>query len=88
MGVAFSGMGRNVCPFAIIQEARGHCNVLQSHTEDEANLGTWVNTQRQLERKEKLDPDRRKLLDDLGFNWAIKSTLKDLSSSGEVGIQV
>jgi ribosomal protein L7Ae-like RNA K-turn-binding protein len=77
--------------YALLQQYKkreGHCNIPQSHTEDEANLGTWVNTQRQLERKEKLDPDRRKLLDDLGFNWAIKSTLKDLSSSGEVGIQV
>jgi hypothetical protein len=70
------------------KKREGHCNVPQSHTEDEANLGMWVNTQRQLKKKEKLDPDRRKLLDDFGFNWAIKSALKDLSSSGEVGIQV
>jgi hypothetical protein len=45
----------------------GHCKVPRSHAEDGANLGTWVNNQRQLKKKEKLDPDREKRLEEIGF---------------------
>jgi ribosomal protein L7Ae-like RNA K-turn-binding protein len=58
---------------ALLQQFKkreGHCNVPQSHTEDEANLGTWVNNQRNLKTKEKLDPDRQKRLEEIGFKWA------------------
>jgi intein-encoded DNA endonuclease-like protein len=47
----------------------GHCNVSTSHKEDGSNLGTWVSTQRRLEKTGKLDPDRQKRLDDFGFKW-------------------
>jgi hypothetical protein len=47
----------------------GHCNVPHSHKEEGANLGMWVNTQRRLKKKEKLDPDRQKMLEDIGFEW-------------------
>jgi hypothetical protein len=52
------------------QEREGHCKVPCSpHTEDGGNLGRWVNNQRQLNRKEKLDPERQKRLDEIGFEW-------------------
>jgi ribosomal protein L7Ae-like RNA K-turn-binding protein len=56
----------------------GHCNVPQSHTEDEANLGTWVNTQRQLKTKEKLDPDRKRRLEEIGFKWVASATWDEM----------
>jgi hypothetical protein len=59
--------------YALLQQFKkreGHCNVPKSHQEDEANLGTWVATQRQLKTKEKLDPNRQKRLEEIGFNWA------------------
>jgi hypothetical protein len=52
------------------KKREGHCNVPNSHQEDEANLGYWVSNQRQLKTKEKLDPDRLKRLEEIGFNWA------------------
>jgi ribosomal protein L7Ae-like RNA K-turn-binding protein len=63
--------------YALLQQFKkreGHCKVPQSHTEDEANLGRWVNTQRQLKTKEKLDPDRKRRLEEIGFKWARQAT--------------
>jgi hypothetical protein len=51
------------------QEREGHCQVPSSHTEDGGNLGRWVNTQRQLNRKEKLDSERQRRLEEIGFEW-------------------
>lgn len=42
-------------------------------------LGTWVATQRWLESKGKLAPEKKQKLDDLGFVWS-KDTLKKLNS--------
>jgi hypothetical protein len=56
----------------------GHCNVPRSHTEDEANLGTWVSHQRRLKTKDKLDPDRQKRLEDVGFGWGTSATWDEL----------
>ena len=53
------------------QEREGHCNVPQLHKEDGANLGTWVDRQRQLKRKEKLKSDRQKMLEEIGFEWVL-----------------
>jgi hypothetical protein len=69
--------------YALLQQFKkreGHCNVPRSHTEDEANLGVWVNNQRQLKTKEKFDPDRQKRLEEIGFKWArqVKAPLKNL----------
>jgi hypothetical protein len=49
----------------------GHCNVPLSHKEDGSNLGAWVSTQRHLKKKEKLDPDRQKILEAIGFEWVL-----------------
>ena len=78
MGVAFSDMGRNVCLLQQFKSREGHCNVPRSHTEDEANLGTWVNNQRQLKTKEKLDPDRQKQLEEIGFEWGASASWDEM----------
>jgi hypothetical protein len=59
--------------YALLQQFKkreGHCKVPRLHIEDEATLGTWVSNQRQLKTKEKLDPDKQKRLEEIGFNWA------------------
>jgi hypothetical protein len=49
-------------------EAReGHCNVPNPHVEADFNLGSWVRNQRH--KKDSMSADRRKRLDDIGFNW-------------------
>jgi hypothetical protein len=60
------------------KKREGHCNVPRSHTEDEANLGNWVSRQRQLKTKEKLDPDRQKRLEEIGFEWATSATWDEM----------
>ena len=47
----------------------GHCNVPRSHKEENENLGRWVDRQRMAKRKRKLDPKRRRRLDDLHIQW-------------------
>jgi hypothetical protein len=48
----------------------GHCNVPRLHKEDGANLGVWVSNQRQRKKMGKVDPDRQKILQEIGFRWA------------------
>jgi superfamily II DNA or RNA helicase len=50
----------------------GHAQVPQPHLEGGFLLGAWVNTQRQLFKKGKLSPDRRKRLDALP-EWTWKA---------------
>ena len=45
----------------------GHCLVPYSHKEDGYPLGIWIRTQRK--RKNKMPVERRKQLDELGFEW-------------------
>jgi hypothetical protein len=45
----------------------GHCRVRTEHKEDGFSLGQWVRAQRA--RKNKLSDQRRRRLDDLGFEW-------------------
>jgi hypothetical protein len=59
------------------QEREGHCSVPQSHKEDRANLGKWVNTQRQLKKKETLDPERQTRLEKIGFEWGLDNVTWD-----------
>ena len=49
------------------KEREGHCRVAQSYVEDGYRLGVWVSTQRS--KKSKLDEDRQRRLDELGFVW-------------------
>ena len=62
--------GKNISSLMQFKKREGHCNVPKLHKEDGANLGVWVSTQRQLRKKEKLGPDRQKMLEDIGFEWA------------------
>jgi superfamily II DNA or RNA helicase len=48
----------------------GDTNVTQSYTKDSA-LGSWVNTQRVYFRKGKLDNDKIKALNEVGFVWEL-----------------
>jgi hypothetical protein len=66
--------------FALLQQfnkREGHCNVPSLNKEDGANLGVWVSRQRQLKTKERLDPDRQKLLEEIGFEWVLASAIWD-----------
>jgi superfamily II DNA or RNA helicase len=55
----------------------GHCRVPGGHKSDSGyRLGNWVSTQRIY--REQLTPERRKLLEDLGFEWVLLThTWKD-----------
>jgi superfamily II DNA or RNA helicase len=45
----------------------GHCNVPQQHKENGYPLGNWISVQRI--KKDKLSPERRHRLEELGFIW-------------------
>ena len=49
------------------RQREGHCDVVQSHSENGVKLGSWVVIQRR--RKEQLTPDRMKRLNSMGFIW-------------------
>merc|ERR1712238_363749 len=53
------------------KEREGHCNVPMSHKENGETLGAWLGTQRNLKKKEKLDPEKEKQLEDLGVVWDV-----------------
>jgi hypothetical protein len=46
----------------------GHCMVPYKYERDKS-VGEWVRTQRKLHNKNKLRPDREKLLNEIGFAW-------------------
>ncbi len=50
------------------KEKHGHCNVPQSYADNPA-LGTWVNNQRALKKKNRLPNDRIHRLETIGFVW-------------------
>lgn len=49
------------------KEAEGHCNVASKYKLDGFALGGWVSRQRQ--NKDRMSPERRQRLDDIGFIW-------------------
>jgi hypothetical protein len=52
----------------VYQRANGHCRVPKVYkTEDGNRLGQWVGYQRT--RRDEMDPERRRRLDALGFDW-------------------
>jgi superfamily II DNA or RNA helicase len=51
------------------KEREGHCRVPRNHNENGFVLGTWVDNQRQLRRKNRMPPERIQRLDELGFVW-------------------
>jgi Ni,Fe-hydrogenase III large subunit len=62
------------------KKREGHCNVPQSHTEDEYILGKWVTTQRHLKKTGKLHSDRDTLLEEVGFQWRASATWEEMHS--------
>jgi hypothetical protein len=50
----------------------GHCRVPLKHVEEGITLGRWVMTQRTFRKKGKLDHERIKRLDSVGFNWKLR----------------
>ncbi len=46
----------------------GHCRVPYEHEQDKS-LGTWVSKQWTFHKKNKMRPDRKDLLDKIGFAW-------------------
>jgi hypothetical protein len=46
----------------------GHCMVPGAYEQDKS-LGQWVNTQRRNHNKNTMRPDRKELLDKIGFAW-------------------
>jgi hypothetical protein len=47
---------------------KGHCLVPQKYEQD-TSLGIWVHTQRTWHKDNKLRPDRKRILDEIGFSW-------------------
>jgi len=50
-------------------DREGNANVPQRHQEGGENLGTWLMSQRNLYRSEKLGEDRRQKLESIGVTW-------------------
>jgi hypothetical protein len=67
---------------AMLQEFKkkreGHCNVPHSHKEDRCSLGSWANKQRTFKKVGKPDPDRDKLLEEVGFQWMASATWDEM----------
>ena len=54
------------------KQRKGHCNVCRSHNENGIKLDMWVNIQRQVKKKGKLDPERQKTLEEIGIEWVLR----------------
>jgi uncharacterized protein YbgA (DUF1722 family) len=54
----------------------GHC-ILPRMYEQDKSLGSWVSTQRKLQKKNAMRQDHKELLDELGFVWRIKSAYEN-----------
>jgi hypothetical protein len=50
------------------KRVNGNCKVPNKYKQD-TSLGRWVHTQRKLHNKNKMQPDRKELLDALDFVW-------------------
>lgn len=53
----------------------GDCNV-PTRWANNRGLGIWVSNQRQLKKQGKLDPERERLLNEIGFLWSSQSPAK------------
>jgi hypothetical protein len=66
---------------------KGHCIVPRNYEEDKP-LGVWVNKQRSNHKNNKLRPDRKELLDAIGFAWKAVTLPAPSSSTTDVRILV
>ena len=55
------------------QNREGRCNVPAKYEEDGKKFGMWLSTQRGLMNKERLDPEKQKLLEDVVVVWDVLS---------------
>ena len=60
-------------------EREGHCDVLKKHVEDGKPLGTWLGTQRKLQKKGTLEKSRQERLEKLGVMWNLQEMTNDMS---------
>jgi hypothetical protein len=61
-----------------LKRKTGHCIVPQVYKEDKS-LGTWVHGQRKNHTKNKLRPDRKQLLDTIGFAWNVNGNVNNIA---------
>eukprot|EP00536_Pseudo-nitzschia_multiseries_P012591 jgi/Psemu1/290388/fgenesh1_pg.490_\ len=55
----------------VFRNREGHCRVPQDHSEDDKKLGSWLDSQRQKKKKDKLDADLQARLETIGVEWNI-----------------
>jgi hypothetical protein len=70
---------------ATFKSEQGHCSVPRRWALNPA-LARWVSEQRRLRGKGRLTPDRVRLLEALGFEWAGARSLKAARSSTWAGL--
>jgi hypothetical protein len=58
------------------KRSNGHCLVPQSYEHDKSLLGMWVHRQRSFHNSKKLRPDRKRILDEIGFVWKADKNFK------------
>jgi hypothetical protein len=58
------------------KQNKGPCEVSRTHEQDKS-LGTWVSTQRSADVSNKLQLDRKRLLDEIGFAWTAEGDDKN-----------
>ncbi len=68
------------------RRVHGHCNVPQKGGEDK-KLGRWVNVQRLFHMRGKLQPERQKRLEAVGFVWNMKKPLP-VKQTGQLDLRL
>jgi len=66
-------------------QQEGHSEVPRSYkTEDGINLGIWLNNQKNLQRKDKLYPERERKLKEIGISFSLDSSDRQMYCYGRV----
>jgi len=65
----------------------GHCLVLGNHIENKLQIGAWAVTQRCLKKNGKLDPDRVRRMNSIGFVWDVLSEQWEKAFSASIKFQ-
>ena len=79
-------VGRGIEALKAFKTREGHCYVPAFHVKGRIHLGHWVTIQRRCRKKKKMDSERKRRLDKIGFVWngrytkAIKHRLAALRS--------
>ena len=63
-----------------LKQKNGHC-IVPIRYEQDMSFGRWVNAQRKFHANNKMQPNRKKLLDALGFIWKVNSMAVRRSST-------